>query len=360
MGESLLLMDMDFVLLGEIPLYQSLIIKREYYGVGSFKLTLKRGAPGGDRLARNRLLYLHDRMDTMLLIEKVTRAEDTITADGLMLKGLAARRICVPPAAPADDPYRGFGWDRFTGDAESAILHFAGGNLTQPEDHKRRMPRMVLAANQKRGAVLPWQARFDKLTDVLASIGQTTGVGWDVRPDFAARQFVVGAWVGQDRTRGAGRAVFSRELGSITTATCTDDGSSEVGTVYAGGAGEDENRMIYAIGTESTGIDRRELFTALSGAETVEMLTLGAQQKLNPPRLTLTAQVRDCNLCRYRTDYDVGDVVTVVDDGATMNARLIAMQETHEKGGVSLSATFGDAPVTLVSRLKQDRLQLHV
>lgn len=355
-----MLMNMDFVLLAEIPLYQSLMIKREYYGTGSFKLVLKRGAPGGHMLARNRLLYLYGRRDTMLLIEKVTRGEDTITADGLMLKGLAARRICVPPTAPAEDPYRGFGWDRFTGDGESAILHFAAGNLTAPEDDKRRMPRMVMAENLGRGPVLPWQARFDKLTDILSSIGQATGVGWDVLPDFQTKQFIFGAWVGQDRTSGNGRAVFSREVGSITTATCTDDGSSQVGTVYAGGAGEDENRMIYSIGNELTGYDRRELFTALSGAETVEMLTLGAQQKLSPPRLTLTAQVRDCSLCRYRTDYDVGDVVTVVDDGAQMNARLIAMQETHEKGAVSLSATFGDAPVTLVSRLKQDRLQLHV
>ncbi|MBR2923620.1 MAG: siphovirus ReqiPepy6 Gp37-like family protein [Clostridia bacterium] len=360
MGESLLLMDMNFVLLAEIPLYQSLIIKREYYGVGSFKLTLKRGAPGGGMLARDRLLYLHNRTDTMLLIEKVTRSDDTITADGLMLKGLAARRICVPPTAATSDPYRGFGWDRFTGDAESAILHFAAGNLTSPEDQKRKMARMTLAQNQHRGDSLPWQARFDKLSDVLATIGQTTGIGWDVRPDFANKQFVFGAWEGMDSTTGAGRAVFSREVGSVSSATYMDDGSAQVSTVYAGGAGEDENRMIYSIGNECTGWDRRELFTAVSGVETVEMLTLGAQQKLSSPRLTLTAQVRDCSLCRYRIDYDVGDVVTVVDDGAQMNARLIAMQETHEKGAVTLAATFGDAPVTLVSRLKQERSFVNV
>lgn len=360
MGESLMLMDMNFLLLAELPLYQSLIVRRDFYGVGSFKLTLKRGAPGGHMLARDRLLYLPDRTDTMLLIEKVTRAEDAITADGLMLKGLAARRICVPPFAAGEDPYRGFGWDRFTGDAESAILHFAAGNLTDPEDEKRRMPRMVLKPNQHRGVSLPWQARFDRLSDVLASIGQTTGVGWDVRPDFANRQFLFGAWAGTDRTAGAGRAVFSREVGSISSATCTDDGSAQVSTVYAGGAGEDENRMIYAVGSECSGWDRREQFTAISGVETVEMLTLGARQKLSPPRLTLTAQVRDCSLCRYRTDYDVGDMVTVVDEGAQMNARLIAMQETHENGAVTLAATFGDAPVTLVSRLKQERLMVNV
>lgn len=360
MGESLMLMDMDFVLLAEIPLYQSLMIKREFYGTGSFKLTLKRGAPGGNRLARDRILYLHGREDTFLLIEKVTRTEDTVTADGMMLKGLAARRICLPPLTVGDDPYRGFGWDRFTGDAESAILHYAAANLAAPDDEKRRMARLVLAENRGRGEVLPWQARFDRLSDVLSTIGQTTGMGWDLRADFTGKQFVLGAWEGRNRTEGAGRAVFSREVGSATAITCTDDGSGLVNCVYAGGAGEDENRMVYSIGNDCAGWERHEHFTALSGAESVEMLTLGAQQKLSPPRLTLTAQVQDCSLCRYRVDYDVGDLVTVMDEGASMNARLIAMQETHENGMVALAATFGDAPVTLVSRLKQERLRVHV
>jgi len=360
MGESLLLMNMDFELLAEIPLYQSLVVKREFHGTGSFKLTLKRGAPGWMRLARNLILYLHGRADTFLLIEKVTQTEDAVTADGMMLKGLAARRICLPPLAFGDDPYRGFGWDRFEGDAESALLHYASANLVMPADEKRRMPRLVLAQNRNRGEVLPWQARFDRLSDILSAISRTTGMGWDVRADFVNRQFVFGAWEGRNRTMGAGRAVFSREVGSAAGITRTDDGSGLVNTVYAGGAGEDENRMVYSIGNDCTGWERHEQFLALEGAESVDMLALGAQQKLSPPRLTLTAQVRDCSLCRYRVDYDVGDLVTVTDEGTSMDARLIAMQETHENGAVTLAATFGDAPATLVSRLKQDRLRVHV
>ncbi len=355
-----MVLDLSLSLAGEIPLYDSLILKREYWGVGSFKLTVRRGAPGWAALARDRLICLSGRESEMYLIEKVTLADDAVTADGLMLKGLAARRICVPPTAAGDDPYRGFGWDRFTGDGESAYLHFAAANLTAPEDGKRRIPGLMLAENLHRGDTLPWQARFDKLSDVFSRIGQATGLGWDIRADLVSRQLIFSVWEGQNRTTGTARAVFSRELGSASAVTRTDDGSNAVTTVYAGGAGEDENRMIYSTGNQQEGWLRRESFTELSGADTVEMLTLGAQRKLSAPRLTLTAQVRDGGLCRYRTDYDVGDLVTVMDEGSRTDTRLIAMQETHERGAVTLAATFGDAPVTLLSRLREGQQQVNV
>ncbi|MBE5801688.1 MAG: hypothetical protein E7319_05300 [Clostridiales bacterium] len=361
MGQTLLMMDMNFRLMAEIPLYQSLMIKREYYGTGSFKLTMKRGMPGWEILRRDALLYMPERPETMLLIEKCTVTSDTVTADGTMLKGLAGRRICVPPMVQtADDPYRGFGWDRFTGDAESAYLHYAENNLTSPEDAKRQMPGLVLGENLHRGENLPWQARFDKLTDVFAQIGQATGLGWDIRADFDRRAFVFSAWQGVDRTQGTGRAVFSLEVGSADGVTRTDDATAAVTTVYAGGAGEDENRMIYSVGNEQTGLNRRENFTELAGAESVEMLTLGAQRKISLPRLTLAAQVRDGGLCRYLRDYDVGDLVSVAADGYRTDTRLIAMQETHENGKIALSATFGEAPVTLLGRLAAEKRQVIV
>ncbi len=351
MHKPVMLMDTGFRLRAELPLYQSLMIKREYYGVGSFSLTLPRDAAGWQQLERDRILYLPNRPESMMLIEKVTLNEQTVTAEGCMLKGLAKRRICVPPLNAGEDPYRGFGWDRFTGDAESAYLHYAAVNLTAPEDANRRFPSLVLAENLHRGDTLPWQARFDRLTDVFRQIGEKTELGWDIRPDFHLRQFVFGAWEGRDRTTGVSRAVFSREMGSASTVTWMQDDTAAVSTVYAGGEGNDENRMVYSVGGENAGFARRESFTELSGADTVEMLTLGAQRKLSPPKETLTAQVRDGGLCQYLTDYDVGDRVSIVAEGRRVDARLIAMQETHEGGQVRLSATFGDAPATLLSRL---------
>ena len=99
-----------------------------------------------------------------------------LTADGTLLKGLAKRRICVPPLVTGG-AYNQFGYDLFTGDAESAYLHFAANNLTAPEDAARAMPRLELAQNLHRGAELPWQARFERLSDLFEDIGAATGLG---------------------------------------------------------------------------------------------------------------------------------------------------------------------------------------
>lgn len=355
MNHSLLIMDYDFTLAGELPQYASLTVKRAYWEVGSFKLTLTRGMPGWDKLAREKLIFDPNRPETLLLVEKVTITADKAVADGVPLKGLCKRRLCVPPSvAPESDQYLAFGWDRFTGDGESAYLHYAANNLTAPEDSSRAMPGMVLGENRHRGQTLPWQARFDKLHELFEAIGEATGVGWDIRPDFANRRFVFAPWVGSDLTTGTRRAALSRPMGNLSDTTLTDDASTQITTVYGGGGGEDENRLILSVGNTLTGFDRREGWADIGGAEDASMLRLGAERKLVPRKLTLTAVALDSGLCRYGRDYDVGDVLTVAADGGSMNARLIAMEETLEGGTRKLKATFGDAPVSLTSRLKQN------
>lgn len=344
---SLMMMNHDFELLAEIPHFVGLTLKRSYCDVGSFKLTMKRGMPGWDLLRRDALLYFPDQPEKMMLIEKVTITQDSVSADGTPLKGLAKRRIAVPTPADATDPYKGFGYDRFTGDAESAYLHYAEANLTNPADAKRKLPRLVLADNQHRGASFPWQARFDKLHELFKDIGETTGVGWDIRPDFANKTFVVGAWVGEDRSQGVQRAIISREIGTADGTTSTDDATTAISTVYAGGSGEDENRLILSVGNETAGLERRESWTDISGASDTDMLRLGAARKQIAIKQTLTANARDSSLCMYERDYDVGDLLIITDDGKQTITRLVAMEEVHEKGMRKLKASFGDEPVTL-------------
>lgn len=351
--QTILMMDFGFRLMCEIPHFVNLTIRRSFWGVGAFQLTLDRGMMGWDQVEPDRLLFLPDRPEVMLLTEKVLRTERKVTVTGVQLKGLCKRRICVPPQLEnADEAYQAFGWDRFSGDAESAYLHYAKNNLTDPEDEKRKMPGLVLAENAHRGPVLPWQARFDRLHDVLEDIGQATGLGWDIRPDFERRQFVFMAWEGRDLTSGSRLATLSRELGNVDGARLCVDRSGEIGTVYAGGGGEDENRLILSVGNETEGFARREGWTDVAGAEDAEMLRMGAERKMAPEKRTLTVEMTDNGLCRYGRDYDVGDVICIRAEEYGMNARLIEMEEVLEDGRRSLKATFGDAPVTLTSILK--------
>ena len=212
-----MVMDFDFTLLGEVPAPRSFMVRREFFGTGSLRLTVQRARDG--LLARDRVIYRPDRPGQGWIIHRVSRSGDTLTVDGTPLKGLARRRICVPPLVTGG-AYNQFGYDLFTGDAESAYLHFAANNLTAPEDAARAMPRLELAQNLHRGAELPWQARFERLSDLFEDIGAATGLGWDIRPDFGAKRYVLGAWAGADRTTGTGRCALSQELGNAGEMTC--------------------------------------------------------------------------------------------------------------------------------------------
>ena len=90
-----MVMDFDFTLLGEVPAPKSFMVRREFRGVGSFKLTVQRDA--GGLLARDRVIYRPDRPGQGWIIHRVSRSGDTLTVDGTPLKGLAKRRICLPP-----------------------------------------------------------------------------------------------------------------------------------------------------------------------------------------------------------------------------------------------------------------------
>lgn len=345
-------MDFDFVLRGEIPHPASLMIRREFFGTGSFKLTVDGARDGFEPLERDRVLYFPARPELAMLVTRVSRTGTRLTADGTLLKGLARRRVCLPPLKPGGD-YGQFGYDLFTGDAESAYLHYAQANLTDPEEPRRRIPNLALAQNLHRGIELPWQARFERLSDLFSDIGQATGLGWDIRPDFEARRFVFAAWAGEDRTRGVRRCALSRALGNAPEGTVTDDAASAVTAIYAGGAGEDENRLILAFGGEESGLARYEAFEDCGSIDDADMLRMAAGRKLAPPGRSMTLEVLDGGLCRYGRDYDVGDVVTAICGDWRMDARLVAMEEFWERGARSLKATFGDPPMGVTELIRR-------
>ena len=253
-------------------------------------------------------------------------------------------------AAQLRSKYQNFGWDRFTGDAESALLHFAAGNLTAPEDASRVMPGITLAENQHRGDALPWQARFDKLDAMLESITDATGIGWDIVPDFENRRFVLGARQGRDLSQGDTLCVISEKMGNAAEMTFKRTLSGSATTCYVGGAGEDENRFILSVGGEQSGFERRELWAEAGSVSEPDLLRLYGGGKLeNAAEVrTLTAELIDSGACRYGREYDVGDIVISRDSyGNQQAARVSSVTETYESGRRTLSAVLGDAPVTL-------------
>jgi hypothetical protein len=352
---TLQLMNFAFAKLGEIAQFESLSITRSYCGTGSFSLTLDPRAKGAEALAPG-VLALVDGLKTFLIEDVQALSRDTLTVKGCMLKGIAKRRVCVPPIGSGTRLYQNFGWDRFTGSAEAAYLHFAENNLMHPEDTARAIPNLVAAANRERGGSLAWQARFDRLDTLFQAIGERTGLGWDMWPDFINRQFLFAAWEGADRTAGDTLCLISELNGNAADVVYRQIRSGSATTAYAGGAGEDEDRFILCEGGNVQGVGRRELWTEAGSIDDASLLALYAQTKLGDAgvKTTISATLIDSGACSYERDYDVGDIVLIAGRFGSAAVRIAEITETCENGMRTLTANFGDAPVTVSALLQRN------
>jgi len=354
------LMDFAFTKLGELAQFESLQFTRSYFGTGSFSLTAHPDAPGAEALAPG-VLALVDEQRVFLIEDVQAFSRDTLAVKGCMLKGLAKRRVCVPPLASGARAYQDFGWDRFTGSAEAAYLHFAMNNLISPEDGARAIPGLIAADNLEGGESLPWQARFDRLDTLFQSIGEATGVGWDILPDLPSKRFLFTAWAGADRTAGDALCLISALNGNAADVTYKQILSGSATTAYAGGAGEDEDRFILCAGGGAQGAARRELWVDAGSIEDPDLLSLYAENKLSDAdvKTTVTAALIDSGACRYGRDYDVGDLVLMRGRFGSAAVRIAEMTETYENGARTLAASFGDAPVTVgkVLSARQNAIQ---
>lgn len=360
---TLHVMDVDFTLQGEIVNPSSVSITREFAGNGAFSICVPEKEAQRAGVRTGRVIFPVENPQRAGMIECVTReaGSERVTISGVMLSGLLKRRIALPGA----DSDATFGYDRIIADAESVMKHYVENNVTAPTDEKRVMPCVVMEENQHRGkAGVPWSARFEALDQLLAQIGAYADAGYEIVPDFLQKKFVFRYLPGRDKSGTSGqRVTFSLGMGNAQTVTYGVDVSREKTTAYVGGAGEDENRAMYAVGTEKEGLARSEMFVDAGSAQGTDELSYEGSRALeeHASGVFLRCAVLDAGPLRYGRDWDVGDLVNVEGAGAKMRSRITRVTETMEAGRPrALTVTLGSAPkgvVQVIRELKSARVR---
>lgn len=356
-------MDVNFSLIGEIVHYSSLRLNRLWAGVGSFTLQLPVREALRAGVAVGCVLVPTTHPERSMIVRSITRTDgaQNMEVSGQTLSGYLTQRITLPSASSD----LSFGYDRIIADAESVMKHYVAGNVTAPEDAKRRMDFIQLEENQHRGKqAVPWSSRFDALDQTLKEIGLYADAGFDVIPDFTLRKFVFRYIAGRDLTGTEAAAVtFAVDMGSASSVAYKDDISKEKTTIYVGGKGEDEHRDILAVGTDAAGVGRHELFADAGSCEGADELRYEGERKLcDHVRLsTLSAQVVNTPAMQYGSDWDVGDLVNVLGAGVQMRSRITQVQEAYEAGrAIALTVTFGepDGGITgMIGRIKNAKVR---
>jgi hypothetical protein len=347
----------DFQLLGEIDDYESLQFTRRFYKVGEFELHINLNKANTDILVKNNLILLNTSFNKVAIImhreiEPDDNGNSTLIIKGPTLKGVMSRRLIIPPTS-------GDGYDSQSGAIETILKAFVNNSAVNPIDSGRKILQISIAADQKRGKQDAWRSRFEVLSDKLAEIGEYAQIGWDVVLDIDNSKWVFDVIEGRNLTVNQDAlppVIFSTDFDNILTPHFIQSLLNTANVGYAGGGGDEANRLIQKIGNMA-GFERIEAFLDCSqAANTTELIVLGTQ-KLNELKETKAFEfsiIPDNTFC-YEKDYDLGDTITAQSKnwGITMDAQIVEIKEIYEADGFKLEATFGTDIPNLLTTLKK-------
>jgi len=351
--------DPDFNWLDVATQAESVLFTRELYGVGSFEIRIHPDKVGAFKLARrdNIIVINGDGHKSGIIRDfGITENRDAsfFTIFGETGNGFTKQRTTVPPTASQDSG--AFGWDRIRGNAETVLKHYISRHIVSPADAGRRIPNIIIAPNQNRGVTFPWQTRFQPLNEELTNIANFAEMGFEFFADIPGRRWVFDVVEGLNRAKSQSKlspVVFRMEHSNIEGYNYKEDFANYRSTGYALGAGEDERRQIYTLGTNHKGRDRWEIALDCGSPDNINELMYYGEQRLNEyqPAKTVEANALP-KVFVFERDYFLGDKVTVYISRLALeiDTRITSVKDIWERTtGRRSEIRFGDKLPNLFS-----------
>ncbi|APU61187.1 siphovirus ReqiPepy6 Gp37-like family protein [Clostridium botulinum] len=350
------IIDKDFNLLGEVDDYESLVFIRRFSRVGEFELHINLEKNNVDKLQEDNLILLGAYFNKVGIIEFIDKStsedgKEQLVIKGATLKGKIKDRTTVPPI--------GQGYDNATGTQETIIKKFVDNNAVNPVDRDRIIPNLIIAEDKQRGKQDAWRARYENLADKITEIAEYSNLGWDITLDTDNNKFVFDVIEGRNLTADQEQlppVIFSVDFDNIKNKHFVKSLLNYKNVAYVGGKGEDEKRLIQQAGN-AKGWARKETFIDCSQADDITELKTMGEHKLDDFNITETfeSSVISFGSFNYMQDWDLGDIVTVIDRkwGITLNTRVTEVKEIYEVGGFNLECIFGNNIPTIIDSIKR-------
>lgn len=350
--------DENFVWQGVVKTAESVILNRKHREIDTFEVRIQPDKLNADAfLKKKNFVVFNGNYEKAGIIRDFSieenREESVLVVRGEGIDGVLKQRVTIPPTK-AEDP-TAFGYDFVRGSAETVLKHYISRNLTSPKDSKRKIPYIKLEEDKKRGLVFPWYSRYDTLNDVVKSVCEYGDVGYKYVFDNENKQVIFYFNEGVDRTtkqKAVSPVTFRMSNHNIGSYRYTEDYSNYKTTGICGGAGEDENRLIYTLGTNYEGIDRHEIFLDCGNVEIDELMYYGRQKlKDYTEVISLEADALPRNFI-FEKDFFLGDKVTCIIDrlDLELDLRVTSVTESWERDtGYTYEIKFGDDIPNLIS-----------
>ena len=329
----------DFKRMGAIEKITTMRWTRRWHTAGAFELEMPYDKTVFNELKCENLIRHENEAGIIEYVRLSTdESGENIVCGGRFLLGYAARRLVlgtVSIAAPAETVMTQLVTDSMTG----------GG---------RAFTGLTVAATQGRGTAMDYQATNANLLAEIESISMLSGLGVTIDTDGSGMIFKV--LQGVDRTAEQNtnpRAIFSAEFENVLAQEYDID-TGDSGTVAI--VATDKDSIVETVGT-ATGRLRREIYVAASGLDKDEngnalneaqkralMQQQGKTALANAPiSESFTAEVNPYGNLKYKTHYDLGDIITVSSKrwGVQVDARITEITEVYGADGETLELTLG-------------------
>lgn len=372
---ELYIFNRDLELKGILDTFTSLRWVRRYHKTGEFELHCALDPTTLKLLQRENIIYKKDDIEAGFIetrqLKISTDGKEYLEIKGKFLTNYLDRRIS---------------WDRvnFNGKTEELMRKLVSDNCINPTNINRKIDNLILGNLKGFTEDIKYQNSFGNVLEQLENISNTSNLGYRNILDIKTKKIIFDIYKGVDRTVNNGTiapCIFSRDFENILEQEYMDSLNNYKNTCMIAGAGEGSARKITSI-EEGQGLDRYELYVdardlsdtkqvekkdnegntetidvPIPDSEYIPMLLQRGKEKLAEcyEVQTFDSKINTQGNNVYKKDYDLGDIVTVVDKkwGIRIDTRITEIEEIYEEKGQDINVVFGNNIPTLLDKIKQ-------
>lgn len=331
--------------LGVIDVYRSLIWTRKYKEAGTVEFHAALNSRNLALLQKGNILTMTGSVESAI-IEGIAADDysNEITATGHMLSAGLSRRGIKTVVNVSNESYE---------DAMRKLVDISAISGSNP------LPNLALGKRLGLGSMVTLQVSYKDLYTYLTKLSACSNLGFRIHADYKEKKFYFEVYEGKDHSKnqtGNKRVIFSEVYRNInkTTFTTNEQNYKTHAIVFGDGEGMSRTVMEATVNETATGWIRREIMIdardikrdELTDAQYKSALVQRGTEKLAEYGIVecLEAVTLPNMNFTYKTDYDLGDIVTVNKKawGIEMDKRITEIQEVYENGGLSIVPTFGD------------------
>lgn len=331
-----------------------LTIVTRYNAIGTWTVTLPVSHPlsatlqspgSGVIISRNGKTIISGYTTWMNQTQTTADPDGVIQFTGLDDSVLLRDRLAYPTPTTADVTAQTNAYDVRTGNAESVMKAYVSANMGPTAPAARQISTLTIDPDLSLGPTVKGSARFDVMYDLIGSLADTAGLGFDIKQIGTTQQFQV--YTPTDRSKTVRLDIVNNRL----LETVYSLAEPNMTRVIVGGSGDGtartflERSSTVSLSAETAWGRRIESFLdSRDTADSVALATNGDSSLATDGKAQITASVKptDDSTMIFGVDWFLGDTVTVVIGTYELAAVVTEMGISVQADGVRLQGTIGE------------------